>query len=267
MSLLNRHASTRSSALIRIGLVLLLWNRFAAELAPWFGLEPERMVLSVSFFASTSLLLAGWHTRLAAAWTAATMVTAIYGFGVYGDVEPWRHHHTTLLAAASVLVALTPCGGSYSVDRWLAVRAARRAGQPPPAERGPVWALTLIALQVAAVYLWSALDKCSLPFLTGYKLDRIFVYLYFGFRPEHPLWAPMMSVLACATLVLEVLLPIGLFTPSLRRWAIPVGIALHAVFYLLLPVGTFSLTMILMYLAFFDPDDVHAIIDNIADRK
>ncbi len=257
--LLTREASTRSSALIRFGIVLLLWNRFAAEMAPFMTTQPGRLALGASFFCSSVLVLLGLRTQLAALWLGATMVVTVYGFGVYGPMEPWRHHHAWVLAAASVLLALTPCGHSLSVDRWLAVRRARQAGRAPPPERAPVWGLTLIALQVSAVYLWSAVDKATLSFVTGFELERILVYLYTGFRPALP--AQLLMVAACATVVLEVLLPIGLFFRRLQPWLVPTGIVLHAVFYVLLPVGPFSLTMVLLYLAYLDPDEVHAEID------
>jgi hypothetical protein len=40
----------------------------------------------------------------------------------------------------------------------------------------------------------------------------------------------------------------------------PLGIALHAAFYLLLPVGTFSVAVIVFYLAYLDPDEVEAFV-------
>lgn len=262
--LMARERSTRSSALIRIGIALLLWTRFGPEMAPWYStLEPDRLLLGTSFYLSTTMLLIGWHARVASAWTAATMLVAFYGYGVFGEMEPWRHHHTYLLTAATALLALLPSGASFSVDRLLAVRRARASGQPIPEERGPTWALTLIALQLAAVYLWSVVDKASWHFLSGDRLDIIFVDLYFGFRPEHPLWSASLAVMAWITVVLEIVLPIGLFVRRLQPWLVPTGLLLHGLFYVLLPVGTFSATMALLYLAYLDPDDVHRIIDDL----
>jgi hypothetical protein len=263
--LLTREASTRSSALLRIGLVLLLWVRYAADMSPWQILLPGRMLLGASFFASTTLLLVGWRSRLTAAWAGVTMVVATYAFGMYGEMELWTHHHTWILCAGTALLCLTPCGGSFSWDRMQAVRRARERGEAPPPERGPVWGLTLIALQVSAVYAWSAYDKCTWSFLSGAELERILVYVYTGFRPEQAWVVPLLAVAAWITVIVEWVLPFGLFV---RRWQwvlVPVGIALHAMFYVLLPVGTFSLTMLWLYLAYLDPDDVHRFTERVLE--
>jgi hypothetical protein len=184
-------------------------------------------------------------------------VAGTYVFGVYGDLEGWTHHHTWLLCAATTLLCLTPCGGSFSLDRIRAVREARARGEAPPEERGPVWGLTLIALQVSAVYAWSAWDKTSWSFLSGMELERIFVHVYTGFRPDWPA-VPVLAGLAWMTWAIEWVLPVGLFVRRLQWLLIPLGIVLHALFYVLLPVGPFSLTMILLYLAYLDPDAVHS---------
>ena len=94
--------------------------------------------------------------------------------------EPWTHHHTYLLAVAALLIALTPCGRSYSVDRYLAVMRAGHAGLPPPAERGNLWGLRLIVVQLSVLYFFSAFDKTSYAFLSGARLEQIFLWYYAG---------------------------------------------------------------------------------------
>jgi|GEM_PF-5153702 len=43
----------------------------------------------------------------------------------------------------------------------------------------------------------------------------------------------------------------------------PRGVLFHGSLYFVVPVETFSATMILLYLAYFEPDDVHRAIDNV----
>ena len=51
-----------------------------------------------------------------------------------------------------------------------------------------------------------------------------------------------------------------------RRWLILPGMALHGLFYVLMPVDTFSLTMWLLYLAYIDTDAVERVIERLGGR-
>ena len=51
------------------------------------------------------------------------------------------------------------------------------------------------------------------------------------------------------------------------RYLLLPGLAFHAVIYCTLPVYTFSATMVVLYLAYFDPDDVHGFIDRLQGRS
>ena len=65
-------------------------------------------------------------------------------------------------------------------------------------------------------------------------------------------------------LLAEIFVPIGLWWARARRAAVVVGLLLHFVFYVVVPVQTFSVTMILLYLAFVPADDVHRILDRLS---
>jgi hypothetical protein len=261
---LTAEGSTRAMGLLRILLVLIIWNRWASDLMPVRDLSSDRLLLSAAFFLSTTWMLIGWYGQIATAATGAVLLLLVYGYGRQWGVEPWTHHHTTLLAHAAALLALTPCSTSFSLDRWLAVEQARRAGQPAPPERGPTWAISLLALQVSTVYFWSALDKSTGPFLDGTRLEQIFVEIYWTSDFTPPGWARMVFVtMAIVTVVLEYVLPFGLWVPRIRPWLVPAGLLLHALFYVLLPVGPFSVTMAAMYLAFVDQDRLHAVLDRL----
>jgi hypothetical protein len=264
LAAMEREGSTRAMALVRIGLVLLAWSRWANELLPFRDLTPDRLLLSLAFFVTTAWMLVGWHGRAATASAAAVISAIVFWFGRVQGVEDWVHHHTTLIAYAFVFVALTPNSTSLSVDRWLAVRRARRLGLPPPPERGPLWATHLLALQLSTVYFWSAWDKTSMGFLSGFRLEQIFIEVWW----VSDWWPPSsvraaFAVAAVSVVLLEYFLAFALWV---RRWhwlLVPLGMALHAAFYICIPVNTFSLTMGLLYLAYLDPDEVHRIIDDL----
>jgi hypothetical protein len=246
--LLAREGSTRSAALLRIAVVVLLWVRWAPGLTL---AETPSVALSLAFFAATSLALIGLWTR----WTmAATAIVAavMYGwFGVHRGNTAWIHHHHYLLVSASWVVAMTPCGRSLSLDRW-------RTGAP---ERGPVWALRLVTIQVAAVYLWSGVDKLSPEFLNGTRIEQIAMALYFGSDP--PEWGWIAMVGAWGVTLLELMLGVGFLINRTPRWLLLAGVGLHALLYVCVPVATFSATMVCLYVAAIDPEAVHRAIDRI----
>lgn len=266
--LLLAEGSTRGVALIRIGLVALLWTKWGGDFLLFLDKPPDQRAIATAFYVSTFFLFFGMFTRVAAAGVGISTLAIYYWIGFHDGVEPYTHHHTGLLALAAGLLALTPSGGSWSVDRWWSVRRARARGLPIPAERGPLWGQRLIALQVSVLYLSTGIDKCTRGFLSGERLQHHLMSLYFG--SDYPSWAPFPYVcqaLALVTVALELGLAVGLWFRPTRRVLIPLGIVFHAVLYVMLPVSTFSLTMWLLYLAFVDPDDLHHFVDRLGDER
>jgi hypothetical protein len=263
----DSEGSSRSSALIRIGLALLVWTRFSEELILYKHLSWAGLAFSASYFLWTTMMLAGVASRVASLAVGAH-VFFLYFYGGYAQGnEPWTHHHVYLLAISTTLLSLTPCDKSYSLDRWLAVRRAERAGVPPPLERGNLLGLRLIALQLCVMYFWTAFDKTHWGFLGGERLEQYAMYFYFSsVYPQWPGFHASMVLMSWIVVVLEYALAFGLLFRRTRRWLVLPGLALHASFYVLLPVLTFSLTVALLYLAFFDADQVAAVIDRIEGR-
>lgn len=265
LSLAQLEGSTRSVGIMRISLVLLLWSRLGFGVRPIRDLgNPEQLALSVLFYASTCALLVGWRSRLASAGTALSMLLVYYWFGHVRDVEPWTHHHVYVLVICSVLLAFTPSGGSYSVDRWLEVRRAEREGRPIPPERGDVWGLNLFRLQLTALYFWTAYDKTSWAFLSGERMDAIFHTLYLGSDMITGWWwTGFLLASSVGTVVLEYALAFLPWHPRARTPILLIGLVFHGMLYYLLPVATFSATMFMMYLAWYPPDAVHDLLDRL----
>jgi len=252
--------STRTAALLRISLALLMWMRFAKNVAPFTDNSPERLALAGSFYLSTTLMLFGVYSRLSTAWAGATALIMVFGFGPH-SVEPWTHHHTTLLALSVALCAFTPCGHSYSWDRWMAIRN----GDAPPPERAPLWGMRVIGFNVSIVYLATAWDKTFWGFLAGDRMEMSFQILYIGSEfPSMPGFEIIMMVTAVSTVALEYVLPFALWVRRWQWWAFPCGFALHGMIFILLPVGTFTVTIFALYLAYLDADDVHRWIDEMS---
>jgi hypothetical protein len=257
-------ASSRSSALLRIGLALLLWTRFAGDLVWSDATTPRFFALSAAFFAATTAMLLGVWSRLATLASAAVAAFLYVVWGVLRREPGVAHHHVYLLVAATFLCALTPCGLSYSVDRWRALRRAERTGVPPPPESGNVWGLRLLALQLSAVYLWSAYDKLGSDFLSGARLERILLWYYAGFDLAGlPGFHAATLAASVVTVVLELALGVGLLCARARRYLVVPGLLFHALLYVLLPVNVFSATMAIGYLGYLDPDAVHRVLDRL----
>ena len=255
----DTEGSSRSSALIRIGLAMLFWSRWAGELLLYRDQSPIGLFLAANFFVATMLLFLGYHSRIAAVWAGSVGLAMYYYFGFQLGREPWTHHHTYLLAVAALLIALTPCGRSYSLDRYLGVMRAERMGVAPPAERGNLWGLRLIVVQLSVLYFFTALDKTSYAFLSGARLEAIFLWYYAGSDyPAGLAW--LATIVSLAVVVLEYGLAFGLPFRATRRYLVLPGLAFHAIIYLTLPVYTFSATMALLYLAYFDADAVGKVI-------
>ena len=250
--------STRSVGLIRIGLVLLIWSEWGSELILCRDIRLGAILLNSAFFLLSGLMCVGLWTRVSSIGT--TIIVAI----MYSIHPSFRHHHTFLLLAAFFFIALTPCGHSYSLDRWLALRRAQQSDSLPSPEVGNLWGLRLIAIQLSMVYFWTAYEKLYWGFLSGDRIEMLVYNYYAGYDyASLPGFSALCFIAAITTVVLEFLLSFGLYIPKLRKYLMPVGIVLHILFYILLPIRTFTLAVILLYLAFIPAASVHRFINNM----
>jgi len=264
---LHTEGSSRPAGLMRCGLGMLVWARYGSEMILYRDLSPERVALSCAFMLLSTLMVVGLWSRTSTAGTAGVLAVMYFHIGHGQGYVNWLHHHNYLLLAATVLCALTPCDRSYSLDRVLAIRRAHRTGAcpaPVPPERGNLWGHRLIALQLSAIYFWGAYDKSFVGFLDGDRLEHYLMFYYLD--SDYPQWTgfrALMTTLGTTTVVLEYVLAVGLFIPRLRTPVLIAGVLMHLVFYVLLSVVTFSLNMILLYLAVIDADRTHRFIDEL----
>lgn len=261
---LNRTGSTRPLGLFRIAIASLAYMRFGPELSFHLAQSWVQVLISVSFFVFAGLMAIGWMTRIATAGTAFVLAVLYLQIGWTEPQPGWTAHHHYLLLIATFLLCFAPSGRSLSLDAWLAARAAERDGRPAPSETGPLAVQTLLVVQLCALYFWTAVDKTTIGFLSGDRLERIFEWTYAG-TPLYPYltdrWFTMPA--SITVVVLEYVLPVML----IFRWRLPaafvIGFLLHAGFYVMLPVYTYSATALAFYLLVLRPEQVHDGLDQL----
>jgi Vitamin K-dependent gamma-carboxylase len=169
-----------------------LWSFLPALPVPvWTALSALLLVAGV-------LLALGRLARPAALVGGLTVFAFLLVAGYYAN-------HAYLLATLLVMLSFTDC-------------ASREEAVWGP----PVY---LIRAQISIVYLFAAIAKINLDFLSGNELASL------GFHSMlAPRWVvamPFLPVMAAATVAGELLVAVGLWIPRLRRYAIAVGVLLH----------------------------------------
>jgi hypothetical protein len=255
----SRPGSTRHLALLRWGLVAAAWSEWAYVRLLYKAETWVELLVSVAFFAGTAMAFVGWFTRAGMFLAGGAAMALVYGYGLFGDVDIYWHHHSKVLAHALFLSALLPLGNSWSVDRWLAVRRAGLRGEPAPSADGDLWATRLVCVAEAVVWFWGAVDKLEWRFLSGDRMLQIIFGYYSMMADLAPYLAPVLAVSSIATVALEFALPLGMWFRRFRPYLLPCAVLLHSAFYVILPVGSFSATMIVMLLAWVDPEEADAV--------
>ncbi len=258
----SEQRSTRAISLFRIAIAGLIYMRFGAEMSLHLAQSLEAIILSLAFFMFTTLMLVGLFTRVAVAGTTIVLGYMYFILGVNSPTPGWGHHHHYMLFWSSFLLAFAPCGKSFSLDRALAIRRADLDRKASPEELGPGWVQTLLVFQMAALYFWTAIDKTNLEFLRGDRLERIFEWVYAG-TPLYDLLTArwFLATGSTAVVLIEYILPFMLVFRWRLPWAFAIAFLLHAGFYVMLPVQTYSATMLSMYILVADPKLVHEFID------
>lgn len=131
--------------------------------------------------------------------------------------------------------------------------------------RAVIWPLRLLQLQLALIYFTTALEKIRGPeWRDG---SAVFHALEIQHLERFP--APafvtdtrlIVMALTYGTLLIEFALPVLLYLPRTRRYAVVVAISLHLGFELFLELGFFGPAMIVGILAFVSPEDARRVLD------
>jgi hypothetical protein len=211
-----------------------------------------------AFFAA--MLTIGWRTKL---------MSILYYIGMLSI------HNRNLVSSsgADVLLLtygfnlmLSPCGAAYSVDAWL---ASRKRGTPASPLIVP-WALRLIQIQVAVVYMGASLLKLGGPLwlngsalhyvLTNDEVTRFDV----SFLTQYPLLINLMTYMALA---MEVSLAFFIWFRAARPFVLYLGLMLHGGILFTINIPCFGELMWIGYLAFLTPPEFDAFLHAIDVRR
>lgn len=261
-----------------------VWNEF------FFAARDARMcsVIRIGFAALLLVNLACWAPNLERWFGSSGVLPADVGREVAGVPSLVAYlpiwvcfgllvAHTVLLAAG-----FYPRIQALGVLFWLAQFDNRNAvivdGEdivfrmfafylalcPPPRAKDAVpWALRLFQIQIAVIYLSSAIEKTwGQDWTNGHalyytaRLDD-----WFGKLPVPGFMDS--SVMTYAALGLEWILPVLLFVPRTRKWAVAVGIAFHLSIEWTMNLFLFHWIMILGLLSFLDFDELVSLRDRV----
>lgn len=215
-------------------------NEHAPTILGWVASDAWPIACYVALVVAAALLTIGWRTRAAA--IAVFLGLTWFQNRNYAIVDG----EDTLFRLFAFYLALCPAGWAFSLD-------ARRRD---PAAAPPVpWALRLFQIQIAVVYLSSAIEKSTgADWTSGHALYYVArLDDSFGKLPvPSALFASLTAtkLMTWAVLAVEWTLPILLWLRPTRRWAIVFAIGFHLAIEYTMNLFLFHWLMILGILAF-----------------
>ncbi|HVI03479.1 MAG TPA: HTTM domain-containing protein [Enhygromyxa sp.] len=256
--------SSRSLGLIRILTCLDIIFEYAS---PWVSHrvdnELEILVLTWIVFLSNWFVLVGYKTRIASAILFCSFGVLHLWYGQWLGMNMFRQ--PVQMFQVITVLALAPSGRSLSIDRALEVRRAKREGRAPPPEQLSYWVLDVLAVEVAAIYLWAGLDKTDPAWFRGERMEHYYMFWYGS--SDSLIYTPWIHeisvVMAWATTILELSLAFGLVFRRTRYYVVWGGFVLHIGILFYFAVTYFSMMMMTVLIACIPPKWVHDFISLI----
>lgn len=255
--------SSRSLGLIRIALCFNILNEYVSYLAIHHNdTRPVVIALIWVLFVANFFVMFGYKTRWTViVWWASFAILHLY-FGRYLYEVVRMKQPVQAFQCITVLTISGGCGRSLSIDRALEVRRARAEGREPAPERVAAWTYDLIALVIASIYFWAALDKTDAAWFRGERMEHYYMSWYGGSDSlVYTPWVHWGAVFfAWATTILEFALAFGLVFRKSRPWVVIGGFMLHIGIALTLAVTYFSFKMMAALFACVPPNWVHRVV-------
>jgi hypothetical protein len=221
----------------------------------WGTVRPSAAIIAATFVIAVAAGLcatAGLFSRvtmLAAALANLVLVTHWYSYGDY-------HHAEALMLIALLVLALSPAGRAWSLDRWLHQRGG--ASPPSDADTFATWPLRLMQWIIALTYLSAALSKLvygGFEWFNGTTMLYHFLRVGVGDQRALALYLaglpPWLHIVPSAIAFLfELTFIVAVLIPR-TAWAyVLVGLMFHLAVYESMGIGFFQ-TMVL-YIVFIE---------------
>ena len=211
------------------------------------------VVFWLAVVASITLAI-GFFTRTSAAVAFVCMVTL-------------NHRNTIMVNSGDSIIRImlfflvfSQAGAAYSIDRLIRVARGLEAGPPKPSAP---WAMRLISIQIAFVYLytfvWKAMGGMWLNGTALYYTARLTEFWRFPlpYFFEH-MWA--IKLATWGTLILEFSLGVLVWIKEFRYWVLLGGVLLHVGIDYTMNIPLFGPIMMASYITFVDPVDLERVL-------
>ena len=263
----------------------LVWGLALEEFFGSNGYQPAELVRehagagpSLWFFVPDGLLwpvhfacLAVLGLFTAGAWTRVTAPLAFVAASSYAQRAPMATFGLDQVAVFLALyLAIAPCGAVLSVDRWRAVRGARRAGRPAPevaASSRATVATRLIQVHLCVIYTFAGLAKLKgRAWWDGTAVWKAAANL--EYQSGSLLWLAdylwLAALFTHVTVLWELTFWALVWRPRLRPYVLAVGVGMHLGIGAFLGMWTFGLVMCFAYVAWVPPAWIDAALSAAA---
>jgi len=178
-------------------------------------------------------------------------------------------------AILTLYMCIGPSGAALSVDRWLAVRRARKKAEAagraftlPPLKKSITanLAIRLIQLHFCVIYTYAGLSKLQGDaWWSGEAIWMAFANLeYQSVDMTWIAWYPWISdIFTHGTIIWEVSFPFAIWVKPLRPYMLFVGFLMHAGIGGLMGLWTFGIIMIFGHVAFWQNEEVRRLLSRI----
>ncbi len=226
----------------RILMALVAWSEIAPTYRLFAATDGAKLWLALLFWVASPLMLLGVRSRWSTLATGLSILGGWVFLGELGTDDHFRRHHVYMLGVSTICLAFTPCGGALSWDRL----------QGRGGDRGDLWALSLLRLQVVALYLYGAWDKTYWAFPE--RMESYYLHLFHGAEYPGEGFAMAMVVAGYGAVLLEYVLAVGFLSRRATPWMVLLGIGFHFLIYWTLTVSTFTVLMYVLFIVLLDPD-------------
>ena len=226
------------------------------KLLPWTFYDQLQtpsgiLILKIAMVLSLVLSTIGFGAVIS---TKTSLVLVLFYQGLLRSFGHFNHDEMTAVYFMIVL-AFTPCGDAFSVDRW---RWKTTKDRPAFAYAYPI---LLMQLLLAWAYFSSALIKlrvAGLKYLSADNLPALAIFhsldnlhdTSFKIAFMLPQIKQYLPIAVAIVLVWELLFPLAIFWQRIRWWILGIGVVFH--FATLFVMNIFFPHQLAMYLVFVD---------------